>query len=67
MKTEEKNFDCVEFMHEQALRIHEEVKNMTMEEELAYWHRKDLDYFGTTGSERHESVRNCALGVLRNG
>lgn len=35
MKT--KTFDCVEMMHQGALRIYEETKGMTMEEELAYW------------------------------
>ena len=38
MKT--KTFDCVEMMHEGALRIYEETKGMTMEEELAYWRER---------------------------
>ncbi len=41
MKKTSKSFDCVEMMHEGALRIHEETKEMTKEEELAYWRRKD--------------------------
>ncbi len=28
-------------MHEGALRIYEETKDMTKQEELAYWRRKD--------------------------
>ena len=41
MTTKRKDFDCVEMMHEGALRIYEETKGMTEEEELAYWRRKD--------------------------
>jgi len=41
MKRTEKTFDCVEMMHQGALRIHEETKNMTREQELAYWRQKD--------------------------
>ncbi len=38
--TKKKRFDCVEMMHEGALRIYEETKDMTKEEELAYWHER---------------------------
>lgn len=41
MKTKMKTFDCVKMMHEGALRIYEETKGMTREEELAYWRRKE--------------------------
>lgn len=41
MNTKTKTFDCVEMMHEGALRIYEETKNMTKEEELAYWRARD--------------------------
>ncbi len=34
-------FDCVEMMHRGALRIYEETKGMSVEEELAYWQRRD--------------------------
>ncbi len=37
MKTRAKESDCVEVMHRGALRIHEETKGMTVEEEVAYW------------------------------
>jgi len=36
-----KGFDCVKMMHEGALRIYEETKGMTKEEELAYWRERD--------------------------
>ncbi len=41
MKKTKRNFDCVEMMHEGALRIYRETKDMTQEEELAYWRRRD--------------------------
>ncbi len=37
MNKTKKSFDCVEMMHEGALRIYEETKDMTEEQELAYW------------------------------
>lgn len=37
MKT--KTFDCVEMMHGSALRIYEETKNMTVDEEVVYWQK----------------------------
>ena len=40
-KTTKKRFDCVEMMDEAALRIYEETKDMTKEQELAYWQRKN--------------------------
>ena len=40
MKKTKKSFDCVEMMHEGALRIYEETKDMTKEEELAYWRER---------------------------
>jgi 1,2-phenylacetyl-CoA epoxidase catalytic subunit len=39
--TKKKSFDCVEMMHEGALRIHEELKGKTREEQLAYWREQD--------------------------
>ncbi len=41
MKKMSKSFDCVEMMHEGALRIYNETRGMSREEELAYWRRKD--------------------------
>jgi len=34
-----KDFDCVDMQDQAALRIYEETKDMTIEEELAYWRR----------------------------
>ena len=52
MKTRKKDFDCVEMMHEGALRIYEETKAMTEEEELAYWARKNREM-----RERHPRLK----------
>ena len=41
MMKNKKEFDCVGMMHEGALRIYEETKDMTREEELAYWQRQN--------------------------
>ena len=41
MKKTKKTFDCVEMMHRGALRIHEETKNLTKEQRLAYWKQKN--------------------------
>ena len=40
MKTKTKTFDCVAMMHRGALRIFEETKGMSVEEELAYWRQR---------------------------
>lgn len=43
MKMKAKAFDCVEMMHKAALRIYEETKGMTVEQELAYWRSRRED------------------------
>ena len=37
MKKMKKKFDCVEMMHRGALEIYKKTRNMTVEEEVAYW------------------------------
>lgn len=41
MKT--KTFDCVEMMHRGGLRVYEETKDMTVEEELAFWRKRHAE------------------------
>ena len=43
MRTKTKTFDCVEMMHRGALRIYEETKGMTVQEELAYWRERHAE------------------------
>jgi hypothetical protein len=40
MKNTEKTFDCIAFKRTAQLRIYEEIKNMSRDEELAYFHSK---------------------------
>jgi len=42
MKT--KTFDCVDMKRRGAERIYEQVKDMTLEEELAYWRQRTLEF-----------------------
>jgi len=41
MKT--KTFDCVEMKRPGALRIYEETKDLTFEQKIEYWQRKNED------------------------
>jgi hypothetical protein len=34
-----KTFDCVKFQDDAALRIYEEIKDLSFEEQLKYWRR----------------------------
>ena len=43
MKIKTKSFDCVEMIDRAALRIYEETKDMTVEEELAYWRMRQAE------------------------
>jgi len=55
MKTKTRAFDCVEMMHRGALRIYEETKGMSLEEELTYWrqrHAETLEELAEAGKER---------------
>jgi hypothetical protein len=36
-----KKFDCVEMQHKAGEHIYEQTKNMTREEELAYWEERN--------------------------
>ena len=38
MKT--KTFDCVEMKRRGAARIHEQLKNLTIQQKIDYWHRR---------------------------
>jgi len=47
-----KTFDCVEMKSKGAARIYEAVKNLSPEEEKAYWQRIDEDF-----QRRHDEAR----------
>jgi hypothetical protein len=42
MKT--KTFDCVEMKRQGAMRIYEATKNMTFEQEVAYWRERSRKF-----------------------
>jgi hypothetical protein len=42
MKT--KTFDCVEMKRRGALRIHERLKNMTVEQQIEYWRKRSEEW-----------------------
>ena len=44
MKT--KTFDCVEMKHRGAARIHERLKNMTLQQKIDYWRRRSQEFRG---------------------
>ncbi len=52
MKEMKKSFDCVEMMHEGGLRIHEELKGKSREEQLAYWRQRNEEF-----SRKHPRMR----------
>ena len=62
MTTKKKTFDCVEMMHRSALRIHNELKGKTREEQLAYWKQKNEE-----ARAEHQALRDLqsAEGVSK--
>lgn len=45
-----KTFDCVEMMHQGALRIHETTGRMSRKAELAYWQSRTKELLPTAQS-----------------
>ena len=52
MKTTEKEFDCIAAKREGALRIHEETKDLSFDEELAYWNERTEEMLRAVESAR---------------
>jgi hypothetical protein len=44
MKTKAKTFDCVEMKHRGSQRIYEATKDMTFEQEVAYWREQSRQF-----------------------
>ncbi len=51
-----KTFDCVAMKREGAARVYEEVKNMTPEQELAWWKKREA----ATKRRLHAKQRHVA-------
>jgi hypothetical protein len=60
MKT--KTFDCVEMKREAALRVHERLKDMTVEQQIEYWRQRSEEFQG-----EQERLRAQAGGIHREG
>ncbi len=39
-----KTFDCVEMKREAALRVHERLKDMTVEQQIEYWRQRSEEF-----------------------
>ncbi len=52
--TKRKDFDCVEMMHQGALRIHETLKGKSKEEQLAYWRQRHAEAVKELNQARSE-------------
>jgi len=46
-----RTFDCVEWQDRQALRIHAETRDLTREQELAYWARHTRGLIATRSKD----------------
>jgi len=53
-----KPFNCVEMMHQGAEKVYQEVKGMTMEQELAYW-KQQTDTLRQLKREAEEKLRKA--------
>ena len=52
-----KMFDCVEMKREAALRIHEETKNMSLEQRQSYWQRKSDEFLKKQRERKRASAK----------
>ena len=55
MKTTTKTFDCVEMKRKGALRIYEKNKDMTFNQEVEYWRRRNEEFRREQERLLHES------------
>ncbi len=60
MKKKKKTFDCVEMMHRGALAIYKKTKNMTREEELAYWKEREEAFQKERQATRKKTRKSLA-------
>jgi len=58
MKT--KSFDCVEMKRRGSLRIHEETKNLTPEEKLEYWKKRNEEMFDHQHRSKEQQMKKSA-------
>ena len=54
-----KTFDCVEMKRLGARRVYERIRNMTPQEELAYWRRRTAALDRRIRSAKRKSGKEC--------
>lgn len=42
MKT--KTFDCIQMKREAALRVHEQLKDLTVDQQIQFWRQRNKDF-----------------------
>ena len=57
MKT--KTFDCVEMKRRGALRLHERLKDMTVEQQIEYWRRRNEEFLRKERSPQRARYRKA--------
>jgi hypothetical protein len=60
MTTKQKTFDCVEMKRQAALRIYERIKDLTPEEQLAYWQQRDEQFRKEREAVQQKAARDSA-------
>ena len=65
MTTTEKKFDCIAFKRSAQLAIYEEIKNMTRDEQMAYFRsRAESGPLGDWWQKKPVASRAAGLGVV---
>ena len=49
-----KTFDCVEMMHQGGAAIYEEIKDLTLEGQIAYWEKQSREFQQELAAREHE-------------
>lgn len=57
MKT--KTFDCVEMKRRGAMRIHERLKGMSLEEQIEYWRKRSEDFRREQEMLQHQDSKDA--------
>lgn len=56
--TRNKSFDCIEMKRRGALKIHERLASMSIEEQVEYWRRRSDELRRREAASRDEAVQN---------
>ncbi len=50
MTTKTKTFDCVEMKRRGALKVHERLKGMTLDQQIEYWRKRSAAFRAEQGT-----------------